>query len=146
MRAAAASTPWALITARASPRWCWTAPGAAASPTKARASVAPPPPPGSASRPRRAPPPRSTTPPHAPFRRGAGYSQAGWPGVQRSPESEGSRGARHLLAGCTCTLLIASGPRLPFGTLGALAIASALGGGCAEFYFRTVMGPGLTKC
>lgn len=40
MRAAAALTPWVLTTAPASPRWCWTAPDAAASPTRARASVA----------------------------------------------------------------------------------------------------------
>ncbi|VFV38979.1 latent-transforming growth factor [Lynx pardinus] len=35
----AASTPWALIIAPASPHWCWTAPGAAASLTRARASM-----------------------------------------------------------------------------------------------------------
>lgn len=39
MRAAAASTLLALITARASPHLCWTARGAAASLTRARALV-----------------------------------------------------------------------------------------------------------
>lgn len=39
VKVAAASTQWALTTAPASPHWYWTVPGAAVSPTRARASM-----------------------------------------------------------------------------------------------------------
>lgn len=55
VKAAAASTLWALTTARASPHWCWTAHGAAASPTRARVSVT-------------SPHPKSAPPQHHPCR------------------------------------------------------------------------------
>lgn len=94
MRAAAALTPWVLTTAPASPPWCWTAPDAAASPTRARASVAPPPDPP-------VPPPRSALPPHAPnsnpiSSRCLRLLQADWLGVRGFSRNQRSQGSLPL--------------------------------------------------
>lgn len=133
-RAASASTPWAPITALASPHWCWTARGAAASPTRARASVTAPPQARSVL-PRLRLTRCQATPSQGPRPLSIALSRLLQPhlscfGVRLSGQpawwlkAKAFRGDCNLLAVCTrAHFLLPLGPKLPFCTLGGLTIA-----------------------